>query len=153
MKWNAGERITAGRLSVSRVWLTASSAIASVTTTVTDIPGLSHTFTTTRDNVDVVASALIDAEAVGVDPLTGALVGELYVDGVAEGEQLVWNAGTNNTTADAMREGTSQQWLVTLTSAGSHTIKLTARRSGGTADDLTVRTTHTNLMLTIEDNV
>lgn len=153
MKWNAGERITAGRLSITRQWLTASAGIASVTTTATDIPGITHTFTTTRDNVDVEARAVVDAEAIGADPLTGALVVELNVDGVAEGEQLVWNAGTNNTTADGMREATPQQWLVTLTTAGSHTIKLTARRSGGTADDLAVRTTHTNLMLVIEDNV
>lgn len=152
VQWNAGQRVTASKLSTTRLY-TACDASLTVTTVITDVSGLSLTFTTTRDNVTVDAIAFLDAEAVGADPLTGVLVGRLDVDDVEESAQIIWDAGANNTTADDMRTMVGQSWVFTLASAGSHTVKIVANRVGGTAGDLRINAVHSTLKLVVEDNV
>lgn len=152
VQWAAGDRVTASKLSTTRVMAVCSAALL-VTTTATDLTDLTSTFTTTRANVDVHVLGVLDAITIGADPVTGTLVGELVVDGSAQAAQILWNAGTDATPNDGNRATVSQSWLVTLASAGSHTIKMRASRVAGTAGDLNVNATHSTMSLTIEDNV
>jgi hypothetical protein len=152
VQWFAGQHITAGKLSTTHLQADCNATLT-VDTTVADVSGMSLTFVTTRDNVTCDVWASLDVQAVGADPLTGALVGRLDVDGSEEARQLIWNAGTNNTTADEQRSTPAQTWTVTLASAGNHTIKVRANRSGGTAGDLQVRAPHSTLKVNVEDNV
>lgn len=152
VQWAAGERITASKLSTTR--LTAACDLALLVTTVaTDVSGMTITFTTTRDDVTVDALAFLDAVTVGADPVTGTLVGELLVDSAAQPAQILWNAGTDATPNDGNRATVGQSWTVTLASAGSHTIKVRASRVAGTAGDLSINAIHSTLKLTVEDHV
>lgn len=152
VQWNAGQRVTASKLSTTRLEATCDTTLT-VTTVVTDVSGLSITFTTTRDNVAARATCYLDCNAIGVDPLTGLLIARLNVDGGEETANCLWNAGSNNTTADNLRSPASQGWDFTLASAGSHTVKIVANRSGGTAGDLNIEAVHSTLQLTVEDHV
>lgn len=151
-QWAAGERITASKLSTTRRDVAAGSALL-ITTTPTDVPDLTLTFTTTRANVDVHVIAFLDVATVGADPVTGTLVGELMVDGNAESAQILWNAGTDATPHDGGRSTVGQSWNVTLASAGSHTLKIRASRVAGTAGDLTTNAIHSTMTLTVEDHI
>lgn len=148
----AGERITASKLSTTRLQVACDSALV-VTTTTTDVPGMTITIVTTRDNVSCEALGTLDIQAVGADPLTGTVVGQLDIDGVKPTNQIIWDAGTNSTTTDGARNQPSQSWVFVLASAGSHTIKIMANRVAGTAGDAQVQAIHSTLRLVVEDHV
>lgn len=152
VQWAAGERITASKLSTTRLRAVCGTALT-VTTVATDIADMTLTFTTTRTNVNVHALAFLDAATVGADPVTGTLVGELVVDGNAESAQVLWSAGTDATPNDGNRAMVGQSWVVTLATAGSHTLKMRASRVAGTAGDLVINAVHSTLTLAVEDSV
>jgi len=152
VQWAAGERITASKLSTTRI-SAACDAGFTPGTSVADISGMTITFTTTRANVVVHAIAVLDAEALTTTPSTGTLVGELLVDGSAQSAQILWNAGVAAASNDDARGPGVQSWLVTLASAGSHTLKMRGSRVGGTASHMRVNAIHSTLTLTVEDSV
>lgn len=151
VQWAAGDRVTASKLSTTRL-SAAASALLVVTTTPTDVTDLTITITTTRANVDVQAHGVLDAEALNTTP--GVVVGQLLVDGNAQTAQILWKAGANGNAANTgARVTVGQNWTFTLATAGSHTIKIQASMVGGTAAHARVNALHSTLNLVVEDHV
>lgn len=148
MRWIAGQRVTASRL--SRSTLSATSTVSlSPTTSYADVVGATLTFTTTRPNVEVRVMAVADCGTLGAAPSsTGILVVQLSVDGFGETNTCIWQGED-----DDNRNTTFQDWNVVLAAAGSHTLKLRGRRVGGTQGDSSIRSGHTTITAIVEDNV
>jgi hypothetical protein len=141
----AGEIVAAGRLNRMQPvpYYAEQSSQLAVPTSVTDVPGLSITFTTSAANAKYHATGFLDWD--NVDANTSSGLGFCSVDGVAQTKQIRY-AG-----AVATDKGTpGQQWFGTLASAGSHTIKL--RASADVAGDLTVFS-HSTLTVVIYEVV
>lgn len=143
-KFAAGERITASKLSTTHMQAAATEALAPTSTTV-DLVGAVLTFNTTRNQVVVRISGVADVDGNG--PNTGTIVVLCSVDGVDQPQQILW-AGTDS----QQRATVTQNWVATLATAGPHTLKLRARRSGG-VDGATIQALHTTITALIEDNV
>lgn len=83
------------------------------TTTATDLTGATVTFTTLGTNAVVSARALIDVESSGA---SDAFRCQVLVDGAANSKLLTFRANGRATC--------TQEWPITIATAGSHTIKL-----------------------------
>lgn len=145
VQWLAGQRVTASKLSTTRLYA-ASDADLNLTTTEADVSGATLTFTTTRANVKVTVIAVFDIGAVSTDP--GAGQGKVNVDGANQSQDAVHRPSVN-----AQRAAVTSTHVVTLVSAGSHTIKLRGVVAGGTANHVRIRATHTTIQCIVEDNV
>lgn len=143
--WLAGQRVTASKLSVTTLQAAASSALLP-TTTETDIPGATLTFTTTRSNVQVTVIAVADIESIGV-AADGIVVVRLDLNGFARSEQVLWQGN-----GDENRSTCAGVWEFTLTQ-GTHTVKLTGDRSGGADGENRINSVHTTITAIIEDAV
>lgn len=125
----AGETIAASDIPVITSYNVIQSAALTLTTTFTDVTGVTQTFSTSRANATAVVFATCDffiTVAIGAGGLTG---GQVVVDGVAQAGQADLNANIAN------RGTAGVVWTGTLASSGSHTIKLQARKTinAGTA--------------------
>lgn len=144
----AGQRITAG--SLNRLQPTTYAAVATaatgniVSTTQTDVPGLSVTVVTTTANAtyDVVGT---------FDVLPGATSASIYafgflvIDGIAD-----FGVGIHGLT-NLNRDIATQTWHGTLGAAGSHTLKLTAALSGALGTGVTVRAQNSKIAVMITE--
>jgi len=113
-------------------------------TTSTDVAGATVTFTTVRPGAVARIRGTFDFELISTG--TGYCHGNCYVDGViAAGNREAIFSGSAT-----MRFPGSQQWLATLDTAGSHTIKLRGHKdvNGGQAR---FYSTHTSLQVELWD--
>lgn len=120
------------------------SASQALTSVLVDLAGVTQTFTTLYNNAQVIVHATIDNTVTAAIGAGGVTAGSLMVDGVAQTRQIIGDAATIN------RGHVSQQWLVTLATAGSHTIKLQARKTIN-AGTVTANALHTGMTLTVFD--
>lgn len=124
MTFNAGQKVAASDLDqlasndLQLIGAAANSHQAS-TGTSTDIAGTSLTFTTTYANTKVGIWAVYDVDSTGV---TSTFIGTCVVDGVTQSGEA--HSQTLRVTCPSM-------WITTLTAAGTHTIKLQQKSSGG----------------------
>lgn len=114
-----------------------------VTTSAADITGTSITFTTPRASMKVAIGAVFLVDYSGATGTDLTIDGRLLVDGAHVGNpaRVVEEPAT-----DATRTMYAQ-WVQTLTTAGSHTIKLQAIRSGGTSPTVTMIQDTTSIAL------
>lgn len=141
----AFEIVTAGRLNrmQPRVYNAACSSDVALSGSAADITGATVTFSTAAANATALVSWFADTDATN----TTAAIGSVYinVDGVDQASPAtIHEQGTSN---DA-RSTPGQQSTVTLTSAGSHTIKLRGQRVSGTGG-VAVKQTHTTLRVLV----
>jgi hypothetical protein len=133
--FTAGQKLAASDLdqivsSVCQI-LGAAQTTASITmgAGAVDLTGATLTFTTQYANTKALIWGTFD---VGIATGTHTFVGTCVVD------------GTTLTTGEAhstgVRETTFQQWIPTLSAAGSHTIKLQGAESSGTAITFSIHT-------------
>lgn len=114
-----------------------------LTATLTDLPGMSWTFTTLRANALAVVTWHGDFQTTGGTVGTGLL--KINVDAVdVASPQAIFNAA--NTTAGG-RATPGNQTHISLAAAGSHTIKLRAQQSG--ALGMTLNALHTTMDILI----
>lgn len=105
------------------------------TTTITDVPGATVTITTQVANTVVMVQGVFDFSAIN---MTAAHVGQgsLAVDGsTVANPKALYTGYTPGVANSNFRSTITQVWLVTLASAGSHTLKLQGSRNldtGGT---------------------
>lgn len=132
--YKAGQVLTADDLnqSVRGAAQARASGALTVTTTVADAPGATITVTTTEANAVAFVTGVFDVSNAGNDVFVGALV----VDGATQSGQAI--------ASGADRKTVSQTWIVTLATAGSHTLKLQANKAGSTAS-VTLNSTHTTI--------
>lgn len=93
---------------------------AVLTTTATDLPGATISFTTVEPNTQVLVIGVFD-----MDQSTGTDIGigSCVVDGVAQSGAANFYGG---------RSCNTQSWLVNIVSAGVHTAKLQVAKAGAT---------------------
>lgn len=107
-----------------------------MTTTAQDLTGTSLTFTTSYANTLIGVWAVFDVNMSTTDATTNAIVfiGTCLVDGVVQSGEA--HAGANRVTC-------AQYWIATLTSAGSHTIKLQGKVNSLGAGSTQTNNVHT----------
>lgn len=114
-----------------------------LTTTITDIPGMSWTFTTLRSGALAIVTYSGDFLTGGSSAGTGTM--RLNVDAADVAScQAIFNAG--NTTAGS-RSTSGNQAFITLGGAGSHTIKARGNLVG--AGPITLQALHTTMNIQI----
>lgn len=120
MAFLAGERITAARLNrlrPSSYFAQASSSLTRTDTTYADIPGATVTFTTVAASAEYTVTGVFDC-AVGTVSASTRMLGRIVTDGNAELGFAIHEMDTLDRDTDTtVAKGT-------LTTAGSHTIKL-----------------------------
>lgn len=119
--YSAGQKLSAADMNTNITKLLSargSVASATVTTTIADFSGCTLTFTTAEANTKVLITGVFDVESTGTtDIFTG------YCD--VDGSSQTYTATLKGT----CRASVTQQWLVTLASAASHTIKLRVQKT------------------------
>lgn len=112
---------------------------AMATGSAVDIAGATSTFTTLGTNSVVSVTATVDGESNGITDigLVTCVVGASTLAG-----ELHWGP--------AGRASYSKSWKATVAAAGSVTVKLQGKKSGGT-NTFTTYQTHTNLVVTVYD--
>lgn len=119
------------------------SALTSSSTTLTDIPGCTVTFTTANPNASVLVTGIFDID---VATSGGSVaLGYCVVDGAVQNGQATQQLATT-----ATRNTCAQVWNVSLPTAGTHTIKLQGALSVAVGSAV-YETTHTNLNLLVLD--
>ena len=124
----AGNRITADLLaalannSLQFIGAAQTTATIGMTTTAQDLTGTSLTFTTTYPSTKMTIWACydIDMQSAGASVI---FVGTCLVDGTGQ-------AGEAHQTV--VRSTCFQEWITTLASSGSHTVKLQGKVTAGT---------------------
>lgn len=111
--------------------------------TLTDLTGATITLTTGAAAATVYVTATFDMQVATAG--TATATGHCIVDGVDQSGQA-----TGSLTTLGQRQTTSQTWKVTLSGAGSHTIKLQGVLSAASGS-MTFRGTHTKLSLLVLD--
>lgn len=106
-----------------------------ITTTATDVTGVSIAFTTAIANTKVQALATCDIGSTGSGDIGFVTC---VLDGVAQ--------SGNAKLQGAIRATVAQSWTITVATAGAHTIKL-QRQKAGTANTVTLFGTHTKLTI------
>lgn len=132
--YKAGQILTADDLNQSALGAVSATASASltVTTTATDIAGATVNITTTAANAVAFVTGIFDLQNTGAD----TFVGMLDVDGAIQAGQAISSGAGRNTVA--------QTWVVTLATAGAHTLKLVGSKVGA-ASVVTCNSTHTKI--------
>lgn len=128
--YTAGQKLSATDLNTNITKVLAArgtTASATVTTTIADLGGCTLTFTTPEANTKVLVTGVFDLQINGT---TDIARGILDVDGVSDTNEAVLN-GT-------VRATVTQQWVYTLSTAGSHTIKLRVQKTNN-SNTVTVR--------------
>lgn len=125
MTFNAGQKVAASdldQLASNDLQLIGSAGNSHQATTASsvDIAGTSLTFTTTYANTKAGIWGIYDVDSTGV---TSVFIGTCVVDGVTV---------SGEAHSQTLRVTCSGMWIVTLAAAGSHTIKLQQKSSGGT---------------------
>lgn len=111
-----------------------------LSTTDTDIPGMSVSITVADTTDRFLVVAAVDARA-GSSPNNGVMSGKLLVDGAIQAGVATFNTGS----APATRSTVFQSWVITGMAAGSHTVKMQASMNTATANAITVGLTHTRM--------
>jgi len=136
----AGQKVTADEYNadVTDYLHVILAADETVTTTLTDVTGVTSTFTTPVANTEVKVTAMCD---VGISGTTDFAVITCVVDGVTQtgNAKLLGNVRTT----------IYGEWVVTLATAGSHTIKL-QRQKINNANTVVLYGSHSKM--TIEGN-
>lgn len=128
--YTAGQKLSATDLNTNMTKLLSArgtTASATVTTTVADLSGCTLTFTTAEVNTIVLVTGVFDAQINGA---TDIFSGILDVDGSSQSNTAILN-GT-------VRATVTQQWLITLATAASHTLKLRVQKTNN-SNTVTVR--------------
>lgn len=115
-----------------------SNATLNLTSAVQSVGGTSVTFQTARPNATILVSWTADFEVIGAVVTTGVCF--LYVDGVAQSRQAVMQMPVAATSG---RWTCGQTALVTLATAGDHTINLRGQRVGGADNQIRLNPVHT----------
>lgn len=97
----------------------ASGSVHTVTTTITDLPGASVSFSTAEANTTVKITGIFDVESNGAADI---FVGACSIDGAAAEAAEAHFQGIG-------RVSVVQSWIVTLTASGSHSAKLRVYKS------------------------
>lgn len=120
-------------------------ASLSLTAAAADVTGASVTLTTVAPDAVCIAVWFVDFDAITANTAVGIVTAN--VDGVDQTPNAIFEIDANNN-----RRGTvGQLYRTTLPSAGSHTIKLRGQAASGTDNALRVNTTHTRLLVTIQE--
>jgi len=117
-----------------------------VITTTTDIPGASITVVTTEANAIAEVTADFDWDLTA-NPSSNFNYGLLYVDGTDQNHPAIFNMWSS-----LCRIPGSKNWLVTLAAAGSHTLKLRARRDVADSAVSYFRSSGTQLKVKLWEN-
>lgn len=122
--WLAGQTITADRLNAGepQVQQAVGTSLSVTTTTFTDVPGATVTFSVTGANAYVDVSWTYDASPT-VTASNNVLVGGLLLDGSQQQECLC---------DDRVSRATPSDQIKVAVGAGAHTIKIAAKRAAGT---------------------
>lgn len=115
-----------------------SSGDETVTTTTTDVNGTTINFTTYQNNTFVRFSATYNIATTGSSDI---FIGSLMLDGfdITTGEANFAGSGSERTTV-------GQEWIINVTTAGSHTAKL-RRHKTSNVDLMTLFSIHTKLIV------
>jgi hypothetical protein len=105
-----------------------------------DIPGATVSVTTTGANKTVEVVATCDAESNGT---TDIGVVTCVANSVTQAGEIHWGPSG--------RASYSKKWRVVFVAAGTYTIKLQGRKTGGT-NNFTLYPTHTNIVATVLNN-
>ncbi|HET6356101.1 hypothetical protein [Streptomyces sp.] len=149
MPFFSGQKLTAGqldRLQPVPYEAVANGSLTSTTTTETDIPGASITFTTKAANATFQATGTFDCEPLAVSS-TIMMLGKLNVDGVGQSGVAVHRMNQLD------RDTVSMTWTGVLAAAGSHTLKLRGNLSANLAVGGRFQTGDTKLQFTITEVV
>lgn len=123
MAFLAGEIVTAARLNrlqPATYYAVANSALSGPQTNA-DVPGCTVTFDTETDNAIYVCHTVFDYRLSGTPTTLGS--GNIYVDGVIQSVFAVFRDGGGSLGSTA---SVAQTYRGTLTTAGSHTLKMVA---------------------------
>lgn len=123
-----------------------------LTTSYQDVTGATLTFTTTNDNVPCLVTGVFFFNVTTVSSGVGDLMtGALAVDGTVQQVSSVDKQAIFHADTSALGGATvQQQWTPTLATAGSHTLKLQAKRSG-TNGSFAARATATSISVVAFD--
>lgn len=106
-----------------------------ITTSVTDVTGVTQTFTTPVANTEVKVTAVCD---ININGTTDTALITCVVDGVTQTGEVH--------AAGAIRVTVFGVWVVTLASAGSHTIKLQKQKQNN-SNTVTLFGSHTKMVI------
>jgi len=114
-----------------------------LSTSVQDVAGCTITFSVSGAHAFAAVSAAFDFQPTISSAGINA-VGYLTVDGSSRSQQAIWTDNGANS-----RQTTPQSWLVAL-SAGSHTLKLQANKTGAAGTHV-ANSPHTNMTVLVVD--
>lgn len=133
----AGQKATADNYNADVVdWIEdILAADETITTSLTDVTGVTQTFSTPVANTEVKITATCDMGSTGG---TDFGIITCVVDGVTQTGNCKLNG--------AIRAGFAQQWVVTIAAAGSHTIKLQKQKVNN-SNTVTLYGSHTKMVI------
>lgn len=136
----AGQKITADEYNADVTDYVDDTLAAdeTITTSETDVTGVTQTITTPVANTEVKITAVCDIGSTGAADIGFVIC---HIDGVAQSGNCKWQVAGRGTV--------SQTWVATIATAGSHTIKL-RKQKAGSSNTVTLFGTHTKM--TIEGN-
>lgn len=138
----AGARVKAANVPAPYVVAAAcSSNLATASATPADVVGASVTITTAQTNTSVTVIGVFDMTTTSTG---GNGIGTCVVDGSTQSGEAIHALATLND-----RDTVMQVWSVTLSTAGSHTIKL--QGSATSTGTVTISSTHTTITATVYD--
>lgn len=142
--FTAGQRLMAANMPAPYALSAAASGDTTINTaTLTDLTGASITFTTRTSAATAYVVAAFDMQVSTTG--TAVCTGHCIVDGTDQTAQA-----TGSLTTTSQRSTCGQNWVVTLSGAQSHTIKLQAVLSAASGS-MNVRGTHTKLSILVLD--
>jgi hypothetical protein len=151
MAFQAGQKVTAAqlnRLQPAVYFTQTSSGTTFSTTTLTDVPGGSVTFTTQNANATYLAQANFSYKTVTAGTASPFTRGALLVDGVQASGESRWSEGATGSDSGDY-DMAPKSWSGTLPAAGSHTLKLQCALSNVTGGAQVQCTGFTDLTVTI----
>ncbi|MGW3619492.1 hypothetical protein [Micromonospora arida] len=119
------------------------SSLYNLTTTLTDLPGCTITFSTSLGRARVLINFTADCLLVTANTTTLAVV-NASVDGVDQPPQAVWGPG-NMSAGAGTRQTTSNSLTVIVTGTGNHTIKLRGALSNSAGGAIRLQAANTSL--------
>lgn len=115
--------------------------LSTASATPADVVGASVTITTTQANASVLVIGVFDMTTTSTG---GNGIGTCALDGVTQSGEAIHALATLND-----RDTVMQQWLLTISTPGSHTIKL--QGSATSTGTVTISATHTTISATVYD--